>query len=221
MAYEPDRPPTSIEAVRSTCAKLSPVLRHAVSGPVTREIQTYRQADSRRRDFTELARFPARLVSVGDAVASFNPIHGQGISSAALHTSCLSEYLVDAPQLTRAATEFFDLQTVVTDTAWTMSAGDDATRLDAIEGIDVPEDVARQRWTLEQVLQATLIDPSIAEVSLLSRICSLIPRRWPNRRWSNERLPSTNAHRHASGAEASIHQLSARTGAARRGLDEW
>jgi hypothetical protein len=116
-----------------------------------------------RWHFTELARFPARLVSVGDAVASFNPIHGQGISSAALHASCLSEYLVDAPQLTRAATEFLDLQTVVTDTAWTMSAGDDAARLDAIRGIDVPEDVARQRWTLEQVLQATLIDQSIAE----------------------------------------------------------
>jgi len=36
---------------------------------------------------------PARLVSVGDAVASFNPIYGQGLSSAALHASCLAEYL--------------------------------------------------------------------------------------------------------------------------------
>jgi 2-polyprenyl-6-methoxyphenol hydroxylase-like FAD-dependent oxidoreductase len=163
MAYEPDRPPASIEAFRSTCAKLSPVFGHSVSGPVTREIQTYRQADSRRRDFTELERFPARLVSVGDAVASFNPIYGQGISSAALHASCLSDYLVAAPQLSRAATEFFDLQAVVTDAAWTLSAGDDTARLDFIEGIVVPEDVARQRWTLEQVILATLVDQTVAQ----------------------------------------------------------
>src|SRR5262249_39094067 len=77
--------------------------------------------------------------------------------------SCLSDYLVADPPLSRAATEFFDLQAVVTDAAWTLSAGDDAARLDSIHGIDVPADVARQRWTLEQVLQATLVDQSVAE----------------------------------------------------------
>ncbi len=163
MAYEPDRPPASIEAFRSTCAKLPSIFGHAARGKVTREIETYRQADSRRRDFTGLARFPARLVSVGDAVASFNPIHGQGISSASLHASCLSDYLVAAPQLDRAATEFFDLQSVVTDAAWMMSAGDDAARLDAVEGNEIPEDVALQRSALEQVLEATLVEQTVAE----------------------------------------------------------
>lgn len=163
MAYEPDRPPTSIEALRSTCANLPPVFGHAVSGRLTRDIETYRQADSRRRDFTGLTRFPARLVSVGDAVASFNPVYGQGISSAALHASCLSDYLVSAPQVTRAATEFFDLQSVVTDAAWMMSAGDDAARLDAINHVDVPEDVALQRRALQQLLKATLVDQTVAE----------------------------------------------------------
>jgi 2-polyprenyl-6-methoxyphenol hydroxylase-like FAD-dependent oxidoreductase len=164
MAYEPNRPPSTIDAFRSTCAKLPSIFRHAVSGKVTREIETYRQADSRRRDFSGLTHFPARVVSVGDAVASFNPIHGQGISSASLHASCLSEYLMSAPQLSRAATGFFDLQAVVTDAAWMMSAGEDAARLDAIAGVGVPEHVARQRWTLEQVLKATLVDQSIADV---------------------------------------------------------
>ena len=162
-SYEPDRPPTSIDCFRSTCAALSPIFGHAVKGTVTRGIETYRQADSRRRDYTGLERFPARLVSVGDAVASFNPIYGQGMSSAALHASCLSEYLLGTPQLRRAANEFFDLQAVVTDAAWTMSAGGDAARLDAIEGVDVPDDVAHDRWTLEQVAQATRVDQAIAD----------------------------------------------------------
>jgi 2-polyprenyl-6-methoxyphenol hydroxylase-like FAD-dependent oxidoreductase len=162
-AYEPDRPPKSIEAFRAACAKLPPIFGQTVRGPVTREIQTYRQADSRRRDFAQLERFPARLVSVGDAAASFNPIHGQGVSSAALHASCLSDYLVAAPTPTRAATEFFELQAVVTDAAWTLSAGGDAARLDCLQGNDVPDDVAHQRWALEQVLRATLVDQSVAD----------------------------------------------------------
>lgn len=61
----------------------------------------YRQADSRRRDFTVLDSFPARLVSVGDAVASFSRAYGPGISAAALHASCLSDYLHAAPPLDR------------------------------------------------------------------------------------------------------------------------
>lgn len=164
MAYEPQRPPATVEEFRATCGKLPPVFGHAVRGALTREIQTYRQSDSRRRDFTGLTGFPARLVSVGDAVASFNPVHGQGISSAALHASCLSDYLVLAgPQLSRPATEFFDLQAVVTDAAWTHSAGADAARLDALTGAAVSDEIAQHRKLMEQILQATLIDQSVAD----------------------------------------------------------
>lgn len=68
-----------------------------------------------------LNRFPARLVSTGDAVASFNPVYGQGSSSAALHASCLSRYLTTGPDLKVAATSFFELQQIVVDAAWTLS----------------------------------------------------------------------------------------------------
>jgi 2-polyprenyl-6-methoxyphenol hydroxylase-like FAD-dependent oxidoreductase len=163
MAYGANQPSRSIEAFRSTCAKMPPVFGEAVSGTVNREITTYYQADSRRRDFAGLSRFPARLVSVGDAVASFNPVYGQGISSAALHASCLSEYLVGDPAFGMPAVEFFALQQVVTDAAWSMSAGGDAARLDAIEGAEVPEDVQRQRWEMDQLIRATLVDETAAQ----------------------------------------------------------
>lgn len=162
-AYEPGRPPASPEEFRATCTKLPPVFAHAARGPLTRGVQTYRQADSRRRDFTALQRFPARLVSVGDAVASFNPIHGQGMAAAALHANCLSHYLTGDPQLNQAATEFFNLQAIVTEAAWTLSTGPDAARLDALQGNKVPQDVAQHRWKLNQVLHATLHDQTIAD----------------------------------------------------------
>ena len=44
------------------------------------------------------------------------------ISSAALHASCLSEYLTSGPDLDQPARTFFDLQRVIVDAAWQTSA---------------------------------------------------------------------------------------------------
>ena len=125
MAYGDNQPSRSIEAFRSTCAKMPTIFGEEVSGGVSRETLTYHQAESRRRGFAGVAHFPARLVSVGDAVASFNAVYGQGITSAALHASCLSDYLVGDPAFGMPAVEFFALQEVVVDAAWTISAGGD------------------------------------------------------------------------------------------------
>ncbi|WP_201029548.1 FAD-dependent oxidoreductase [Mycolicibacterium canariasense] len=165
MEYGDVRPPKTIDAFRSVCASLPAIFGRAVAGKVTRDVETYRLADSRRREFIELTRYPSRLVSVGDAVASFNPVYGQGMSSAALQASALSEYLCSSPQLNSMATGFFELQSVVVDAAWAVSAGADAARLDAINGIEVPDDVRRRRWALDQVMQAAQIDRTLAEAS--------------------------------------------------------
>lgn len=82
-AFGEDRPGRTLAGLREICAKLPGAFAQATRGDVTREVVTYHQEESRRRDFSGLSRFPARLVSVGDAVASFNPVHGQGMSSAA------------------------------------------------------------------------------------------------------------------------------------------
>ncbi|MFC9693440.1 FAD-dependent oxidoreductase [Kribbella sp. NPDC056951] len=164
MTYEDNPAARSVEAFRSACRDLPPIFQKATTGELTRGLETYHQADSRHRDFTGLTHFPAGLVAVGDAVASFNPIYGQGISSAALHASCLSEYLTTDPDLTTPATDFFAHQKVITDAAWTLSAGADAARHDAITGTQAPAEVERQRWALNQIIQATLTDPGVTEV---------------------------------------------------------
>jgi hypothetical protein len=109
---------------RAASAQLPPIFGEVALGEPIGEIETYHQADSRRRNFARLQHFPARLISVGDAVASFNPVYGQGMS-AALHASCLSEYLRGGPDLSLPAREFFALEQVVVDAAWDVSTAAD------------------------------------------------------------------------------------------------
>jgi 2-polyprenyl-6-methoxyphenol hydroxylase-like FAD-dependent oxidoreductase len=171
--YGDNRPGRTAEEFRAACAELPGVFGKAAGGALTRPVVTYHQADSRRRHFTGAGRLPARLVGVGDAVASFNPVYGQGMSSAALHASCLASCLAGGADPDTAATEFFRLQQVVVDAAWAISAGGDAARLDAANGTEVPEEVRRQRWAMQQILEATLTDGDVArafqEVSYMLR----------------------------------------------------
>lgn len=162
MGYGDNRPGRTTDEIRARCSSLTTVLRDVTRGDVTRGVVTYRQADSRRRHFTEAGRLPARLVSMGDAVASFNPVYGQGMSSAALHASCLASYLGGGPDLDAAATDFFRLQQVVVDAAWAVSAGGDAARIDAENGTEVPEEVRRQRRLMEHIVGAALIDADVS-----------------------------------------------------------
>ncbi|MBM0239334.1 FAD-dependent monooxygenase [Micromonospora sp. ATA32] len=159
--YGDSRPGHDVDDLVRRCredfpAEFARVVDNEVLGPV----QTYRQADSRRRDFHRLKRVPAGLVVVGDAVASFNPIYGQGMSSAALHASCLSAYLRSDPDPRRPARTFFALQRVVVDAAWGMSTSADLAR-PSVSG-PRPRGYRLSRWVADQIVAASVTDPTIA-----------------------------------------------------------
>ncbi|WP_063798076.1 FAD-dependent monooxygenase [Streptomyces sp. 150FB] len=158
--YGDNRPGRTEEDFRARCGDLPPVFGEAVGGELVGEIRTYHQADSRRRHFSRLGRVPGRLIAVGDAVASFNPIYGQGMASAALHASCLSEYLRGGPDLAAPARRFFELQDVVVDAAWSISTSADAARFPDERKPSVR--VRLHRWVTDQVVAATIIDERIA-----------------------------------------------------------
>jgi 2-polyprenyl-6-methoxyphenol hydroxylase-like FAD-dependent oxidoreductase len=83
----------------------------------------FRFPASARHRYERLHRFPAGFLVVGDAVCSFNPIYGQGMSVAALEALMMRRLLEQGiePQPSRW---FRDLARVV-DVAWNMSAGGD------------------------------------------------------------------------------------------------
>jgi len=158
--YGKQPPIRDVAEFRKLCGELPPVYREAVAGDQLGEILPYHQADSRRRDFHLLTRFPARLISVGDAVASFNPIYGQGMSSATLHASALSEYLRSRPDLDAPARRFFALQRVVVDAAWQISTAADLARPD-VTG-PYPRGYRLSTWFAEQIADASVTDRSVA-----------------------------------------------------------
>jgi len=83
----------------------------------------FRFPASVRHRYERLDRFPDGLLVMGDAIASFNPIYGQGMSVAALEALTLRRHLERgaAPQPRRF---FRDLARVV-DVPWDIAAGGD------------------------------------------------------------------------------------------------
>ncbi|UVS81591.1 FAD-dependent oxidoreductase [Actinokineospora sp. UTMC 2448] len=97
-------PAPAFAALVRTCAPATPVAVH-------------RFPHSVRRDFHRADGQPEGLVSVGDAVASFNPVYGQGVPSAAMHVSAMSAWLTEGSSVEA----YFERLRVLVDAAWQTS----------------------------------------------------------------------------------------------------
>ncbi|WP_246999282.1 FAD-dependent oxidoreductase [Halosolutus gelatinilyticus] len=84
------------------------------------DLRHYPFPASRWRRYEALPRFPDGLVVTGDAIASFNPIYGQGMSIAALEAMQLHHALAAGDRRTLAA-RFFDRAAAVVEPAWRLS----------------------------------------------------------------------------------------------------
>lgn len=94
------------------------------------EITAYKYPASRRRHYEQLTRFPAGLIAVGDAVCSFNPIYGQGMTVCALEALTMDEWLRKARQQNEQpdSRQFLQLIAKVIDVPWTLAASADTVK---------------------------------------------------------------------------------------------
>jgi len=123
MTYAPDQVETTADDLRGLCADLPEVFREATSGDPIGEVATFYYRDSLRRPVTDLERFPAGLVSVGDSVASFNPVHAEGMSSAAGQVAILAEHLAASDDPAAQSRDFIQRREKSVATTWKAAAG--------------------------------------------------------------------------------------------------
>src|SRR5215472_6947711 len=93
------------------------------------DITSFRFPTSLRRHYERLTVFPEGFLVLGDAITSFNPIYGQGISSAALQVQALRHLLNERAQgtgrLDGLAASFFAHTDEVVSAPWTLAANFD------------------------------------------------------------------------------------------------
>jgi 2-polyprenyl-6-methoxyphenol hydroxylase-like FAD-dependent oxidoreductase len=93
------------------------------------EISHFRFPTSVLRHYERLGAFPEHFLVLGDAISSFNPVYGQGMSSAALQARALAGILEDranSPQgLDAIAATFFPKAAEVVNAPWTLAANFD------------------------------------------------------------------------------------------------
>lgn len=90
--------------------------------PVTEPMSARFPASVRRR-YEKLQRFPEGYLVFGDAISSFNPIYGQGMSASALQSVELGKALSEGDA--NLAGRFFARAAKVTDIPWSIAAGND------------------------------------------------------------------------------------------------
>jgi 2-polyprenyl-6-methoxyphenol hydroxylase-like FAD-dependent oxidoreductase len=98
----------------------------------------YKFPSNLRRHYERLDRFPAGYLILGDAMCSFNPVYGQGMTVSALQATALDISLRErSGEVHDLARRFYKRAATLIDTPWMAAAGEDF-RYPQVEGVRPP-----------------------------------------------------------------------------------
>jgi 2-polyprenyl-6-methoxyphenol hydroxylase-like FAD-dependent oxidoreductase len=155
--HAPTDPRGFIEFARSLAAPdIYDIVKDAV--PLT-EAVTYAFPANLRRRYDRLTRFPVGYLVMGDAVCSFNPFYGQGMSVAALEGLALDRLLSKRPAPDRIWRPFVKAAARIVETPWTIAAGSDFA-FPGVTGVK-PAGTDLVNWYLDRVHRVASTDRAL------------------------------------------------------------
>ncbi|ORA34865.1 FAD-dependent oxidoreductase [Mycobacterium aquaticum] len=144
LAYADEFAPPRLVAAARAGEPISPVVQH-------------RLPSSQWRRYDRMQRFPAGLLVCGDAMCSFNPIYGQGMSVAAMDAVALREALRGGT--TDLSRRYFRAAAKSIGVAWNLAAGSDLA-FPEVEGHRTPSMRVANRF-VQRVLTACETDADV------------------------------------------------------------
>lgn len=156
-----NEPPTEYAEILEFLGQLAPddVLAAVRAAQPVGQVNRYRVPSNRWRRYDKMRRFPDGLIVIGDAICSFNPVYGQGMTMAALDAMVLRDCLRDEPR--HLPRRFYHDSAKKIAVAWRTAVGADL----ALPEVAGPRPTAMRitNTFLERVLIAAQTDPVVAE----------------------------------------------------------
>jgi 2-polyprenyl-6-methoxyphenol hydroxylase-like FAD-dependent oxidoreductase len=163
-----DHPPTDEEGFVEFARSLrDPVLYEAIEGAkAVSPIHGYREIENKRRHYEKLPSQPDNLLVIGDAACSFNPVYGQGMTTAALGAEILEGCLRGrSGSLSGLSGRFQRRLAKVNAAPWLLATGEDL-RVRGAEGGTVRHSTRLTHRYMDRVLSLSLRDLAIRQTFL-------------------------------------------------------
>jgi 2-polyprenyl-6-methoxyphenol hydroxylase-like FAD-dependent oxidoreductase len=153
--YAPTDPDAFLEFARTLPAPdIYAIIKDAE--PLSDPVPARFPANTRRR-YEQLKHFPEGYLVLGDAICSFNPVYGQGMTVAALEAQVLHELLQQGQH--RLAQRFFRRASTLVDNPWDIAVGGDL-RIAGVVGKRSPLQRLMARY-LDRLHRAAQHDPKV------------------------------------------------------------
>jgi len=121
-------------------------------------ILTYNFSTNQRRYYEELSRFPEGLLIFGDALCSFNPIYGQGMTVGCIEALTLRECLAGGSN--EIGRRFFRAAKRLIDIPWQIAVGSDLQH-QRVEGKRTAQ-ISFVNWYIAKLFHSASRDPFLA-----------------------------------------------------------
>ncbi len=160
-------PPTDEEGFLEFAQKLrSPIIYEAIkTAKALSPIYPYRGAINRFLHYEKMLEMPENFIVLGDAVCIFNPVYGQGMTTAALGVTtldeCLKNYNYEPTKNLLGFSKYFQQKLAkIVENSWLMATGEDL-KWPSTEGGTKNLKIQFAHWYLKQINELNCEEPAI------------------------------------------------------------